>query len=528
MKLVLTLTLLILAQLSACASLPPGSDYPRTVSTALEHPELTRLGQHFEVAERSNASNTGLSVIPVGAEGFLVRMQMINSAERTLDLQYFIFHGDETGALLTDAVLRAADRGVRVRVLVDDGETQAGDEQILALEAHDSVEVRIFNPFAYRGHVQLFRVVELLLNFSRLNYRMHNKLMVVDNSVALMGGRNIGDQYFQIDPESQFADDDVFVAGPVTRQLSATFVEFWNSGLSIPAVALSREDSSHAALTEQRRDLDAPSAQLRADGFDYVSLVAAGEPFAGLLSGNRPLVWAPTQLASDSPDKKRVEAGERVGRLMRRTVADATLGAEVELLMVTPYFIPGVEGMQMFRDLRRRGVRVRILTNSLESSTVTLAQAGYMHFRKPLLKDGVEINEIRSLLGSSLGSGQTSAISHFGNYSLHAKLFVIDRKRVYIGSMNFDQRSMHLNTEIGLIIDSPELAQQVAARFDDMAQSINSYGVMYQSDARGRPKLVWRTRENDQPVNYYREPARSRWQRLLVHFLALLPLDSQL
>lgn len=520
--------ILVLALLGACASLPPGSDFPRTPSTALLHPETTRLGQHFASAERSNGSDSGFSIIPVGAEGFLIRMQMINAAERTLDLQYFIFHGDETGALLTDAVLRAADRGVRVRVLVDDGETAAGDEQISALAAHASVEIRIFNPFAYRGHIQLIRIAELLLNYARLNYRMHNKLLVVDNAMALMGGRNIGDQYFQIDPELQFADDDVFVAGPVAQQLSGTFDEFWNSSLSIPAQALSKEDSSHAALAEQRQDLGAPSLQLRADGFDYAGLIATGEPFQALLSGRRPLVWAPTLLASDSPDKKRVESGERVGRLMRRTVANATSAAQSELLMVTPYFIPGKEGMQMFAELRRRGVRVRVLTNSLESSTVTVAQSGYMHFRKPLLADGVDIFEIRSLLGDAHGSGQTAAISRFGNYSLHAKLFVIDRKRVYIGSMNFDQRSMHLNTEVGLIIDSPELAAQIATRFEAMTQPQNSYALSLQNRPHRRPRLVWHTRENGVAVDYYREPARNGGQRLLAHLLALLPVDSQL
>ena len=189
----------------------------------MAHPEETRLGRQFENAAREHNGNSGFRIIPVGADGFLIRMQMINAAERTLDLQYFIFRGDETGRLLTDAVLRAADRGVRVRVLIDDGETVAGDDQITALEAHPSVEIRIFNPFAYRGHSPLLRATEYMFNSSRLDYRMHNKLLVVDNAIALIGGRNIGDQFFQIDPESQVADDDVFAAGPIAQQLSTTF-----------------------------------------------------------------------------------------------------------------------------------------------------------------------------------------------------------------------------------------------------------------------------------------------------------------
>lgn len=520
--------ILVALILGGCASLPPGSDFPRTHSLALENPGETVLGRHFASAEHANKGDSGFGIIPVGADGFLVRMQMINSAERTLDLQYFIFHGDETGALLTDAALRAADRGVRVRVLVDDGETLDGDEQISALEAHPSIEIRIFNPFAYRGHVTIFRVAELLLNMSRLNYRMHNKLLVVDNAIALLGGRNIGDQYFQIDPDSQFADDDVFAAGPVAQELSATFDEFWNSGLAIPAEALSKAHSSREALAAQRQDLGKHSTELQADGFDYAGLIAAGEPLEAILSGTRPIVWAHQELAADSPDKKNVSSGKRVGRLMQRVVANAAVSAESELLMITPYFIPGDEGMAMFASLRERGVRVHVLTNSLESSTLTVAQSGYMNYRIPLLKQGVEISEIRSLLGNTHGSGQTAAISRFGNYSLHAKLFVIDRKRLYVGSMNFDQRSMFLNTEIGVIIDSPELAEQIAGRFEAMAQPANSYQLALRPRAERGVKLVWRTQERGKMVEYQFEPARSNWQRLAYYLLALLPLDAQL
>jgi len=525
----ISLVVLIVAALSGCASLPPGSDFLKTTSSALAHPEETQLGKEFENAAHEHNGNSGFRIIPAGADGFLTRIQMINAAERTLDLQYFIFRGDETGQQLTRAVLSAADRGVRVRVLVDDGETVGGDDQISMLEAHPSVEIRIFNPFVYRGHIQMFRAIEFMFNASRLDYRMHNKLLVVDNAIALIGGRNIGDQYFQIDPESQFADDDVFAAGPIAKQLSATFDEYWNNGLSIPAEALSVEKSSHSALREHRGELNEQRRELKVDGIDYVKRIATGEPFNGLISGRLPLIWAHAQLICDSPDKKKVENGAMVGRLMHRAVANATGEVQSELLMVTPYLIPGKEGMQMFKDLRQRNVRVRILTSSLESSTVLLAQSGYMQYRVPLLEDGVELYEIRSLLGSTRGSGQTAAISRYGNYSLHAKLFVFDRKRLFRGSMNFDQRSMHLNTEIGLIIDSPELAQQVAARFEAMVQPVNAYMLALRpNDVGGAPSLVWRTQEGGEAVEYDIEPARSNWQRIKVHMLSLLPLDKEL
>jgi cardiolipin synthase C len=523
------LFMLIIAFLSGCATLPPGSNFPKTVSSALPHPEQTRLGRQFQGAASVHDGNSGFRIIPVGADGFLTRMQMINAAEKTLDLQYFIFRGDETGKQLTRAVLHAADRGVRVRVLVDDGETIGGDEQIQALEAHPSVEVRIFNPFRYRGHITLIRATEFTLNNSRLDYRMHNKLLVVDNSIALIGGRNIGDQYFQIDPESQMADDDVFSAGPIAQQLSATFDDYWNSFLSIPAKALESDKTSHAALAEHRDELNDQHQELKADKIDYVKRIATGEPFNSIISGRLPLVWAHAQVVCDSPDKKKVEKGDMVGRLMRRSVANAVVAVQSELLMITPYLIPGKEGMQMFRDLHQRNVRVRVLTNSLESSTVLLAQSGYMQYRVPMLEDGVELYEIRSLLGNTRGSGETKKISRYGNYSLHAKMFVFDRKRLFIGSMNFDQRSMHLNTEIGLIIDSPELAKQIAARFDAMVQPVNSYTLALRPNgAGGTSSLVWRTQEDGKAIEYDTEPARSDWQRIKVNSLSLLPLDNEL
>jgi putative cardiolipin synthase len=515
--------------ISACTSLPPGAHYPKTASSALAYPEQTRLGRQFQTAALDHGGNSGFHIIPQGVDGFFVRMQMINAAERSLDLQYFIFRGDETGRLLTGAVLHAADRGVRVRVLIDDGETMAGDEQIAALEAHPSIDIRIFNPFAYRGHSSLIRATEFMFNASRLDYRMHNKLLVVDNSIALIGGRNVADEYFQIAPESQFADDDVFAAGPISQQLSATFDEYWNSSFSIPIQALSAEQTSPAALDQHRDELNDQSAQLKVNGDEYLKHVDSGEPFAGLISGEIPLVWAHAKVVCDSPDKKDVESGKMIGRLMQRPVADAVGNVQSELLMVTPYLIPGQDGMQMLKDLRQRDVRVRILTSSLESSTVLPAQAGYMHYRVPLLEGGVELYEIRSLLGNVKGSGETKAISLYGNYSLHAKLFVFDRQRLFIGSMNFDQRSMHLNTEIGLIIDSPILAQQIATRFDAMVQPANAYQLFLRSNESTKgTELSWRTLEGGKVVEYDTEPARGDWQRTIVNLMTLLPLDSEL
>ena len=265
---------------------------------------------------------------PSGSTDSWLRAQMIDAAERTLDLQYFIFRGDETGRLLTDALLRAADRGVRVRVLVDDGATVAGDEQIIALDAHPNIRVRIFNPFAYRGHSSMRRTLEFMLHASRLDYRMHNKLLVVDNAVALVGGRNIGNQYFQMDPESQFADDDVFAAGPIAVQLSATFDEFWNSPLAVPAAALdrsqrSREGSDGAARRAPRERSEQHLQPLNTDGIDYAARDWQPEnPTPGSSRADCRWCGRRREVVCDSPDKKNIESGDR------RRPSDGPVGTE--------------------------------------------------------------------------------------------------------------------------------------------------------------------------------------------------------
>jgi cardiolipin synthase C len=519
------------AFIGGCAGQPPGANYPRQASVALVHPEQTFLGAKFTQAAKEHGGHSGFRILSVGVDGFLTRVQMIDAAERTLDLQYFIFRGDETGRLITAALLRAADRGVHVRVLIDDADTIAGDEQIFALDGHPSVEIRVFNPFAYRGHSTFRRGMEFTFNLRRLDYRMHNKLLVVDNSVALIGGRNIGNQYFQMDPESQYADDDVFSVGPVVQQLSATFDEFWNSPLSIPAAALGRARHAASDLEKHRRLAQGskPMLSLDSPGIDYAAMLRTGEPYIGMISGHLPLVWASVEVAYDSPDKRNVDKGVSGGRLMSEPVMKAAAQAHTEILMVTPYFVPAGDEMRLLDTLLRNNVRVAILTNSLESAPGLFAQSGYARYRLPLLDDGADLYEVRARLGSRRGSGQTARISQFGNYGLHAKLYVFDRERFFIGSMNFDQRSKYLNTEIGLIIDSPELAQQTAARFDSMTQPENAY-VLSERDPDSGPgkNLVWDTVENGKSVEYTREPAQSHWQKFKVRLLAMLPFRREL
>jgi putative cardiolipin synthase len=509
---------------AGCASMP-GSNYPKTRSVTLPESAGTRFGQQFAGESHARADSSGFRIINVGVDGFLMRLEMINTAEHTLDLQYYIFRMDESGRLLSDALMRAADRGVRIRLLVDDAETVSGDEDLLALSGHAAIEIRVFNPFVYRGHSNIIRAGEFLLRRSRLDYRMHNKLFVADGAIALTGGRNVGDQYFQIDPESQFADDDVFVAGPLTQRLSAEFDEYWNSGLAIPVEAFKQPSAKSRAATQSRHSA-AQAPKAKKAGFDYQEKLAHGEPLAGILAGKEPLVWANAQAVWDSPDKKAVVTGARVGSLMYDPLASATGDVKTELLIATPYFVPTKGEVRLLESRREQGARVRVLTNSLEAAPDIVAHSGYMHYRVPLLKDSMELYEVRSLLGSTRGSGESANVARFGNYALHGKIFVLDREKLFIGSMNFDQRSRHLNTEMGLIIKNTELSQQMAGRFEAMVKEENAYTVTLRSPDSSR--LLWRTKEAGNPVEYQSEPARSRWQRFKARFLTLLPLDPEL
>ena len=522
-EITLSRLVILIALLAGCAGRPPGADFPRQASVALAHPEQTRLGAQFAAAAMEHDVRSGFHILNAGVDGFLIRVELIEAAQRSLDLQYYIFRGDETGRFITAALLRAAQRGVRIRLLIDDGDTVAGDEQILRLVRQPSVEIRIFNPFYYRGHLSVVRDTEFLFNKRRLDYRMHNKLLLADGAVALIGGRNIGDQYFQMSSYSQFADDDVFSVGPVVAQLSATFDEFWNSPLSIPAGALGsvkHRIRAHGSASPQAMD---------ASRVDYVDMLRAGEPYAGIISGRTPLSWATAQVVADSPEKKKIVSGARRGRLMAPAVERVSAQVKSEMLIVTPYFIPAGDEMSLVQGLLHQDVRVALLTNSLASSPSILAQAGYAHYRVPMLNDGADLYEVRPLLGRPKGSGQTARMSRFGTYGLHAKFFIFDRQRLFLGSMNFDRRSRFLNTEIGLIIDSPVLAEEMVQRFDDMTRPENAYAVSLRDTGRGqRGGMVWETVEGGKPVEFRSEPARSGWQRLWMKLLEVPPVGDEL
>ena len=515
--------------LAGCVSLPAPATRP-AAEPPQQHASESWLAGAFRAEVERNRPASGFHLVSAGLDGLLVRIELIDRARASLDLQYYIFRSDDTGRLIQQALLRAADRGVQVRIITDDGETVVGDEKLLRLAAHPRIEVRVFNPFDYRGHNHLLRALDFVFHKSRLDYRMHNKLMVVDGTVAVTGGRNIGDQYFQVDPDSQFGDDDVLTVDPVVESLAAEFAEYWNSPGVIPAARLQRHENGARELAQYRDELKIPHALIDAYAAQFDQRLQGDEPLRSIVSNEAQLTWAQARLVYDSPEKRRIKEGERLGRLMYAPIAEKIAATRTDLSVVTPYFVPTPHEEKLLADQAGRKVRVRILTNSLPAAPDLLAQAGYARHRADLVRDGIHLYEIRADLGSSRGSGESKRLTRYGNYALHAKLFVFDRAAVFIGSMNLDQRSVRLNTEMGLIIESGTLASAISARFDALTRPENAYEVLLAGtdahEAGGR--LIWRTQENSVTLDLRKDPARSGWQRFEEHFLSLLPLDEEL
>jgi putative cardiolipin synthase len=503
--------------LTGCGSLPSLAN--RHPSTALDEPaaHATTLGRALAPQLAEHPGQAGIYPLADAQAAFAARMHLARTAERTLDVQYYIWHGDITGTLLFDALRAAAERGVRVRLLLDDNNTEGLDDLLAALDAHPNIEVRLFNPFVRHQP----RTLGYLTDFSRLNRRMHNKSFTADNRVTIVGGRNIGDEYFGVADGQQFADLDVAALGPVVSEVSSAFDRYWASDSAYPVARL----LSPASPTRLRELAALASVSMHHPTNTARAKALRDSTFIHELLGQRlPLEWAPARLVTDDPAKGLGKAAPE--GLLANQLEDAIGQPEQYMSLVSPYFVPTADGVAAFGDLRRRGVKVRVLTNSLSATDVAIVHAGYAKRRRDLLAAGVTLYEMRrNPLSPQPDRMRIDNIGRFGSSgsSLHAKTFTVDRSRVFIGSFNFDPRSARLNTELGLVIDSPPLAQQIATAFREPIPA-NAYEARL--DEHG--DLYWVEQRDGQELRYYSEPETSFWQRAEVAFFSLLPIEGML
>ena len=491
-----------------CTSLPPLGE--RTASAALLDTAGTRLGQAIAPLVAEHPERSGIHALSDGRDAFAARVLLARGAERSLDVQYYIWRNDLTGTLMLDALRSAAARGVRVRLLLDDNNTAGLDPVLAALDRDPNVEVRLFNPFGSRG----WRSLGYLTDFSRLNRRMHNKSLTADNQATIVGGRNIGDEYFGVAGDMLFVDLDVMAVGPVVHEVSQDFDRYWNSASAYPVARL-----VDAAESEPSNALVARAAQLRArpEAQRYLEAIRTSAFVEQLAQRRLPLEWSKTELVSDDPAKALGEAPPDA-----RMVADLgkLLGEPKQQVdLVSPYFVPSKKAAQALVDIARRGVKVRVLTNSLEATDVAAVHAGYAKWRHELLRAGVSLYELRRSWGPELpdtGRGRFGSSAS----SLHAKTFGVDGRSVFVGSFNMDRRSIDLNTEMGFVIDSPALAQRLSQTLDESIPE-----TAYEVRLDGQGKLYWTERSNGKLVRYDQEPGTTVWKRAGVSVLSILPID---
>ena len=482
----------------------------RTIGNA-----ATRLDQWIESQGASRRSCSGFRLLSAGLDAFVARGALIELADRTLDLQYYIFHADNAGAVVVDRLLAAADRGVRVRLLLDDwGTLDKSDEAVAALDAHDNIEIRLFNPYRHRSGARKF--AELLTGFARINRRMHNKQLIADGHAVVLGGRNIGDEYFELG-NVDFQDLDVLACGPLARQSEESFEAYWKSDLAVPIRSLARTSLSAGSADELRRRVRHRVKTLACS--PYIESLREAPLARALRAHELQLTWAESRLLADPPEKLKTPAGTSDDMFLGARLAPHVRAVREELLIVSPYFVPGTRGVGFFGDKARAGVAVRILTNSLAATDVWLVHAGYRKYRRALLERGVSLFELTPQAQGDAGVNGLVGSSHA---SLHGKTVVLDRRSVFIGSVNIDPRSLEQNTEVGVLVESPALAREVAALFESWTAPERSYELAL---SRSNDGVVWRSTRDGQPAEYGVEPDVGMARRLGARIFSLLPIE---
>ena len=494
---------------------------PAPASTAIPPAEDGVLDRLF-ASEREHPARSGATLVPLGTDAFALRVLSARAAVRSLDLQYYIWHSDATGAYLAHEALLAADRGVRVRLLIDDMDARSRDGILMALDLHPQIEIRLFNPFATRSGM-LRTLMEVFSRGSRLNHRMHNKAWIADGRIALVGGRNIGDEYFAASRNVNFVDLDVLLAGDVVTEAARSFDAYWNSASALPISRLHRTARNWMTLDEVRQQLHEVLGEREKE--EFVQRLQASPRIEDLLTNELALDWSGTvTFVADDPRKPLKQVRELEPGVLQ-SIYLTFEAAKGELQLMSPYFVPGAGGTSQLRRKSESGVRVIVLTNSLAATDVAAVHAGYSRYRMPLLQAGVQLHELKHAPEEERDDDRHVRIRvGSSKASLHTKAAIVDGRRIFVGSFNLDPRSALLNCEMGVWLDHSRLIQQLTMLFERGVSRQHSYSVTLD----GNSRLTWTETIAGHEVVHDRDPHASFGRRALSWLLRHLPIESQL
>ncbi|SFO73984.1 Phosphatidylserine/phosphatidylglycerophosphate/cardiolipin synthase [Pseudomonas sp. NFACC24-1] len=516
---ILPALLLVASLLSGCA----GLDITREPSQALPATESS-FGRSVQAQAAAHEGRSGFRLLSDSTEAFTARAELIRHAQGSLDLQYYIVHDGISTRMLVDELLKAADRGVRVRILLDDTTSDGQDQIIATLAAHPQIQIRLFNPLHLGRATGVTRSLGRLFNLSLQHRRMHNKLWLADNSMAIVGGRNLGDEYFDAEPNLNFTDIDLLSVGPVAEQLGHSFDQYWNSALSKPIEQFLSHRPTPKDLANSRLRLQESLEQTHKENHALYQQLTAYKTQPRLDTWRDQLIWAWNQALWDAPSKVLAKDEPDPQLLLTTQLAPELTGVSKELIMISAYFVPGQPGLVYLTSRADAGVSVSLLTNSLEATDVPAVHGGYAPYRKALLQHGVRLFELRRQPGDTGGSPHLFYSKSYGesDSSLHSKAIIFDQQKSFIGSFNFDPRSVLWNTEVGVLVDSPELAGQVR----ELALQGMAPALSYQARLEDGT-LVWTTEDNGKIHDLDREPG-SWWRRFNAWFSTTVGLERML
>jgi len=520
--------------LAACAQLP--KNYSAEISHAFTDTERTTLGKKFKTALKTSNGKPVVRLLNEGTDAFWARIMIMVMAERSIDVQYYIWKADLVGKLMFNEVLIAADRGVRVRMLLDDYSIDRKIEDILyALDQHNNIEVRLFNPFASRG----FRLLDYLTDASRINRRMHNKSLTVDNQITIVGGRNIGDEYFSADKEGNFRDLDALSIGYVVQEVEEQFDAYWNSESAYPVKAFDNNKENITGLENLRKELaEFSQSQQESDYAEDLKDSVMYKEFNGRSFSSNPEKYysGDVKVLYDDPGKNTGKSDQEVVYLksyLKPNIEEVSHTFE----LISPYFVPGSKGIRFLTEMVKQGIKVRVVTNSLSSTDGVLAQSGYSRSRIRLLEGGVELYELRA--DTKTKASKSLRRGDKAKSGLHAKVYVFDRKKVFIGSFNFDPRSININTEVGVLYKIPDMAEFIATNVFDEGVKEKTYKLVLEVEESDdtdidsdfdteQYNVVWIGYKDGKEVRYYTDPETSVWRRFIENIYSILPIESQL